>query len=148
MTSADTLKLQRAINAATNWGLKEDGRYGPETAEAYQYYINQQTPRSVPTPVPPAPKPWYLSRAVIGILVSVIAVIAERMGWMVDSNDLTVLVMQLLEVGGLALAFIGTVRRRAPIDGGLIVRGVRYANTTYPVPPDRPTDRPTGPFGF
>ncbi len=147
MTKADTLKLQRAINAEFGWGLREDGVYGPKTAEAYQYYLDQKTPRNVPTPAPAGAKPWYLSRSVIGILVSLIAVIAERMGWMVDSNDLTVLVMQLLEVGGLALAFLGTVRRRAPIDGSLVAPRVRYPTRTAPVPPDRPTDRPTGPFG-
>lgn len=148
MTSADTLKLQRAINAATNWGLKEDGRYGPETAEAYQYYLNQQTPRSVPTPVPPAPKPWYLSRAVIGIMVSVIAVITERMGWIVDADTLTTLAVQFSEVAGLALAFVGTVRRRAPIDHSLVAPGVRYTARAPQVPAERDSDRPAGPFGF
>ena len=148
MNMADTLKLQRAINAATNWGLKEDGRYGPETAEAYQYYINQQTPHSVPTPVPPAPKPWYLSRAVIGILVSVIAIVTDRIGWIVDANTLTTLVVQIAEVAGLALAFVGTVRRRAPIDSTLVAPGLQYPTRTPPVPPDHPADRPTGPFGY
>lgn len=146
MTSADTLKLQRAINAATNWGLKEDGRYGPETAEAYQYYINQQTPRSVPTPVPPAPKPWYLSRAVIGILVSVIAVITERMGWIVDADTLTTLAVQIAEVAGLALALVGTVRRRAPIDASLVAPGVRLPTRAAPMPAERDPHRSPGPF--
>lgn len=148
MTSADTLKLQRAINAATNWGLTEDGRYGPETAEAYQYYINQQTPRSVPTPVPPAPKPWYLSRAVIGILVSVIAVVTERMGWIVDADTLTTLAVQFAEVAGLALAFVGTVRRRNTIDNSLVAPGVRLPTRTHKVPSERNSNGPTpGPFG-
>lgn len=148
MTRAETLALQRAINAEFGWGLKEDGIYGPATAEAYQYYLNQNTPHNVPTPAPAGAKPWWQSRAVIGILVSLAAAITERMGWIVDADTLTTLAVQVLEVAGLALAFVGTVRRRAPIDGGLIVRGVRYANTTYPVPPDGPTDKPAGPFGY
>lgn len=148
MTSTETLKLQRAINAATNWGLKEDGRYGPETAEAYQYYINQQTPRSVPTPVPPAPKPWYLSRAIIGILVSVIAVVTERMGWIVDADTLTTLAVQIAEVAGLALAFVGTVRRRGPVDPSLVFPGVRFPTGAPKVPPERSSDKPAGPFGY
>ena len=148
MTRDETLALQRAINAEFGWGLREDGIYGPKTAEAYQYYLNQKTPRNVPTPVPGGAKPWWQSRAVLGILVSMIAVIAERVGWTVDANTLTNLAVQVAEVAGLALAFVGTVRRRAPIDGGLIVRGVRYADTTYPVPPDGPTDKPAGPFGY
>ena len=147
MTKADTLKLQRAINAEFGWGLREDGVYGPKTAEAYQYYLDQKTPRNVPTPAPGGAKPWWQSRAVIGLLVSLIAVIAERMGWTVNANELTTLLVQLAEVGGLALAFVGTVRRRAAIDSSLVAPGLRYPTRTPPVPPDRPTDRPTGPFG-
>ena len=148
MTKADTLKLQRAINAEFGWGLREDGVYGPKTAEAYQYYLDQKTPRNVPTPAPDGAKPWYLSRSVIGILVSLIAVIAERLGWTVNANELTSLLVQLAEVGGLALAFVGTVRRRATIDSSLVAPGLRYPTRTPPVPPDRPADRPTGPFGY
>ena len=148
MTRAETLALQRAINAEYGWGLREDGVYGPKTAEAYQYYLNQKTPRNVPTPAPAGAKPWWQSRAIIGVLVSLIAVITERMGWIVDANTLTTLAVQVAEVAGLALAFVGTVRRHAPIDGGLIVRGVRYANTAYPVSPDSPADKPAGPFGY
>ena len=148
MSKSETLALQRAINAEFGWGLREDGVYGPKTAEAYQYYLNQKTPRNVPTPAPAGAKPWWQSRAVIGVLVSLIAVITERMGWIVDANTLTTLAVQVAEVAGLALAFVGTVRRRAPVDGGLIVRGVRYANTAYPVSPDSSADKPAGPFGY
>ena len=148
MSKSETLALQRAINAEFGWALREDGVYGPKTAEAYQYYLNQKTPRNVPTPAPAGAKPWWQSRAIIGVLVSLIAVITERMGWIVDANTLTTLAVQVAEVTGLALAFVGTVRRRAPIDGGLIVRGVRYANTAYPVSPDSPADKPAGPFGY
>lgn len=144
MTSADTLKLQRAINAATNWGLKEDGRYGPETAEAYQYYINQQTPRSVPTPVPPAPKPWYLSRAVVGILVATAALVANFWGIEIDVEEATTLVVG---IGGLVMAFVGTIRRSSPIDPTLIAPGVRYPTGATKVPTERGADRPEGPFG-
>ncbi len=62
MSKSETLALQRAINAEFGWGLREDGIYGPQTAEAYQYYLNQKTPRNVPTPAPAGAKPWYLSR--------------------------------------------------------------------------------------
>ncbi len=143
MTRAEILSIQRQL------GLTPDGIYGPKTAAAYQRWLNESTVESMPTPAPPAAKPWYLSRAVIGILVSLIAVIAERMGWTVNANELTSLLVQLAEVGGLALAFIGTVRRRAPIDSGLIAPGVRYANTTYPVQPDDPdVSHLKGPFGY
>ncbi len=148
MSKSETLTLQRAINAEFGWGLREDGVYGPKTADAYQYYLNQKTPRNVPTPAPAGAKPWYLSRAVIGVLVSLIAVITERMGWIVDANTLTTLLVQLAEVLGLVLAFVGTVRRRAPIDSSLVAPGVRYTPRANPMPSDGTTDRPPGPFGY
>ena len=147
MTRAEILNLQRDL-AARGYPLKADGIYGPKTAAAYQDWLNQHTPQDVITPAPAAAKPWYLSRAIIGILVSAVAIFAERMGWMVDSNDLTVLVMQLLEVGGLALAFIGTVRRRAPIDSGLVAPSVRLPTRASQVRAERDGDKPSGPFGF
>ena len=149
MTKAEVLELQQAINAATNWGLEEDGIYGSDTAEAYQYYVNQATPHNVPTPVPAGSKPWYLSRAVIGSLVSLLAVITERMGWIVDANALTTLLVQFLEVGGLALAFVGTVKRRAPIDSTLVAPGVRLPTRAHKVSADNASVRGSkGPFGY
>ncbi len=148
MTRTEILTLQRAINAEFGWGLREDSIYGPQTAEAYQYYLNQKTPRNVPTPAPAGAKPWYLSRAVIGVLVSLIAVITERMGWIVDANTLTTLVVQVAEVAGLAMAFIGTVRRRQPIDPTLVAPGLRYPTRAPDLSPDGDSDRPPGPFGY
>ncbi len=148
MTRAEIITLQRQLKAAGYHITRIDGIYGPETATAYQAFLNYNTPKDVATPAPTAVKPWYLSRSVIGILVSLIAVITERMGWMVNSDELTILVMQLLEFGGLALAFIGTVRRRAPIDPSIVAPGVRYFNNAYPVPPDSQADKPAGPFGY
>ena len=143
MTRAEILSIQRQL------GLKADGIYGPQTAAAYQAWLNKNTVESMPTPAPPAAKPWYLSRAVIGILVSLIAVIAERMGWTVDANTLTTLLVQMAEVGGLAMALVGTVRRRAPIDSTLVAPGMRLPTRANTVSPDN-TDvsHLRGPFGF
>lgn len=141
MTRAEILSIQRQL------GLKQDGIYGPKTAAAYQQWLNSNTAPEMPTPAPPAAKPWYLSRAVIGILVSLIAVIAERAGWMIDANEATTILVQLFEVGGLALAFLGTVKRRAPIDSGLVAPGVRLPTRARPVPADGETNQP-GPFGY
>ena len=145
MTRAETLALQRAINAEFGWGLREDGVYGPKTAEAYQYYLNQKTPRNVPTPAPAGAKPWYLSRAIIGILVAGAALVAGYWGVEIDVEQATTLAAS---AGGLIVALVGTIRRRGPIDSTLIAPGVRYPTRTPPVPPDRPADRPTGPFGY
>ena len=147
MKQSDVLKLQLAINAETGWGLTEDGIYGPKTAEAYQYYLNQQTPHNVPTPVPAGVKPWYLSRAVLGILATAIAGLAGRLDYVIEAGALTDALLQVVEVGGLVVAFIGTIRRRAPIDSFLVAPGLRIPTRADPLPPDGPADRATGPFG-
>lgn len=146
MNRAEILNLQRDL-AARGYPLKTDGIYGPATAAAYQDWLNQNTPQDVVTPAPAAAKPWYLSRAVIGILVSLVAVITERMGWIVDANTLTTLVVQLAEVAGLALAFVGTVRRRSPIDSTLIAPSVRLPTRAGQVRADG-QDNKSGPFGY
>ena len=147
MTRAEIITLQRQLKAAGYHITRIDGIYGPETATAYQAFLDYNTPKDVVTPAPAAAKPWYLSRAVIGILVSAVAVIAERAGWMVDSDELTILVMQLLEFGGLALAFVGTIRRKSSIDPTLVAPGRRLNSRPCPLPTNGETDKP-GPFGY
>lgn len=146
MTRTEIRTLQHDLKAR-GYPLQVDGVYGPKTASAYKAWLDDNTAPSMSTPVPPAAKPWYLSRAVIGVLVSLIAVITERMGWIVDANTLTTLIVQLAEVAGLVLAFVGTVRRRAPIDGTLVVAGLRLPTRASQVPADGETNQP-GPFGY
>lgn len=142
MTRTEALEIQRQL------GLKQDGIYGPKTAAAYQRWLDSNTVPSMPTPAPAPAKPWYLSRAVIGILVSLIAVITERMGWIVDANTLTTLIVQLAEVLGLALAFVGTVRRRGSIDPTLVAFGVRLPTRARQVRADSQANKQPGPFGY
>lgn len=145
MTRAEIKALQQSLNQQ-GFDLVVDGRYGQKTRDAYAAYLDRDP--EVPTQVPPAPIPWYLSRSILGILASLIAVIAERMGWTVDANELTTLLVQLLEVGGLAVAFVGTVRRRAPIDSTLVAPGMRVTTRAHKVPADSQANKPTGPFGY
>lgn len=79
MTKSEIITIQRQLNAA-GWSVKIDGVYGPETHDAYQAWLNANTPESMPTPAPAAAKPWFLSRAVIGILVSMAALAANVWG--------------------------------------------------------------------
>lgn len=138
MTRTETLEIQRQL------GLKQDGIYGPKTHDAYQAWINENTVESMPTPAPAAAKPWYLSRSVVGILVSMAALAANFWGWEIDVEEATTLAFG---AGGLLVALVGTLRRRAPIDGSAIAPGVRYQRPTT-VPPDRRRGGSTGPFGY
>lgn len=143
MTKDETFKIQRQLKAA-GMKVEEDGIWGPETHDAYQAWLNANTPSTMPTPAPAAAKPWYLSRAVVGILVATAALVANFWGIEIDVEEATTLVVG---IGGLVMALIGTVRRSAPIDPTLIAPGVRYPTGAAKVPTKRGADRPEGPFG-
>ena len=139
MTKTETLEIQRQL------GIKPDGIYGPQTEAAYQAWLNANTVESMPTPAPAAAKPWYLSRAVIGIMIAGVALVANYWGVEIDVEKAT----ELAVTGaGLALAFVGTVRRRAPIDSSVVAPGVRIPQRAPKVPPERSSDKPAGPFGY
>lgn len=143
MTKSEIITIQRQLNAA-GWSVKIDGVYGPETHGAYQAWLNANTPESMPTPAPAAAKPWFLSRAVIGILVSMAALAANVWGWEIDVEEATTLAVG---AGGLLMALVGTLRRRAPIDGSVLAPGVRFSSAAK-VSPDRRRGGSTGPFGY
>lgn len=129
-----------------------DGWYGEKTRRAYQQYLDAldaQTPSVTPAP----DKPWWVSRAVIGSGVTIIASLAGVAGWAVDAGALTDLVVSLLTLGFGALAFIGTVKRK----GG--IRGVDKAGRVDPrvstdqqlrmgVPPRSDVEADTRQIGF
>ena len=150
MTKSEVTALQREINKEAVYQLTVDGIYGPKTATAYHWYIKQHTPRQIPTPVPPAPKPWWQSRTIWGLIATIVAGLAGRYGFEVDSEGLTNVLLQIIEAVGLALAFVGTIRRSAPVDGTLVAPGVRLPGGTAGVPPKSETDiqHLRGPFGY
>ncbi|MBP6733623.1 MAG: hypothetical protein KA142_02830 [Chromatiaceae bacterium] len=144
MTRAEIIALQQSLNQQ-GFDLVVDGRYGQKTRDAYTAYLDRDP--EVPTQVPPAPIPWYLSRSILGILATAIAGILGRSGILVDAGELTNVLLQVVEVGGLLLAFVGTVKRRAPI-APLGSPGVCPAARTDNVRPRRPADKQDGPFGY
>lgn len=141
MTKQEVAALQREINDTCGFKLVVDGIYGPKTAEAYQYYINQFTPRRITTPVPLAQKPWWTSRAIMGLIASGLALLAARWDWQINEDSLTQLLLEVAQFAGLVMAFIGTVRRRAPIDAGAVLPGVRLPGGSAGVPSASETDR-------
>ena len=115
MTRAEIIAIQSEL------GVKADGIWGPKTAAAYAARMAQDAPQA-PVAMPPVSKPWWQSRAVLGLLASVLAMIAGRFGFEVNDGQITDLLLKAVELGGLALAAWGTVRRSAPIDPTLVAR--------------------------
>lgn len=137
MTKAEVVALQQSLNRQ-GFNLVVDGRYGKKTQDAYAAYLDRDP--AVPTVVPPAPKPWYLSRSMIGLLATLLASLAKNSGYLVDAGELTNVILQVVEVGGLVLAFLGSLRRAAPIDGTVVAFGLRLPPRASKVQPERPPD--------
>lgn len=139
MTRAEIIAIQSEL------GVKADGIWGPKTAAAYAARMAQDAPQA-PVIMPPVSKPWWQSRAVLGLLASVLAMIAGRMGWSIDDGQITDLLLKTVELGGLVLAAWGTVRRSAPIDPTLVAR-VGTRDLRLPVRSHgTPDDDPRGVF--
>ena len=135
MTRSEIIAIQFEL------GVKADGIWGPKTAAAYAARMAQDAPQA-PVAMPPVSKPWWTSRAVLGMLASVLAMIAGRFGFEVNDGQITDLLLKAVELGGLALAAWGTVRRSAPIDPTLVARvgtrDVRLPVRTHGTPDDDP----------
>ena len=69
MTRAEIIAIQ------TELGVQADGIWGPVTAAAYAARMAHEAP-GAPVALPPVSKPWWTSRAVLGLLASVLAMIA------------------------------------------------------------------------
>ena len=155
MNRAEIRYLQKQLNAAGYGPLVDDGIYGAKTAAAYaRFEARQDLPAiemhgervAVEPPLAEPAKPWWTSRAVLGLLASVLAMIAGRFGWSIDDGQITDLLLKVVELGGLALAAWGTVRRSAPIDPTLVAR-VGTRDVRLPVRSHRTADSdPRGAF--
>jgi hypothetical protein len=71
------------------------------------------------------PKPWYLSRSLIGVLVVAAAQLARLAGWDVDTQALTDALVDLITLIGLVLAYVGRVKATRPISRKQVLPGVR-----------------------
>ena len=115
MTRSEIIAIQ------TELGVQADGIWGPITAAAYAARMAQDAPQA-PVAMPPVSKPWWQSRAVLGLAASGLALLASRWGYQVDDAHLTSLLMEIVQFAGLVLAFFGTVTRQGPIDPTLVAR--------------------------
>lgn len=143
MSRDEILALQQSLNqsgfAQQTLGepLTEDGIYGRNTDRAYRAWLDRD--ESVPTVAPEPAKAWWQSRAILGLLASMLAMIAGRFGWEVNDGQITDLLLKIVEIGGLALAAWGTIRRNAPIDSTLVAR-VGDRDFRLPVQPNGKTN--------
>lgn len=68
----------------------------------------------------PENKKWWQSKTIIGIVVSLIGIVAPKLGLDLDSGQLTEIATQAMSLGGLILAAIGRATAKAPIAAKVI----------------------------
>jgi hypothetical protein len=122
--------------------LAEDGIYGPDTDRVYTEWLNGNN--VMPSVTPEPAKPWWQSRAIIGLLTVGLAWAAGKMGWLIDDEQITQILLAVLEAVGLVVAAIGTVRRQAPIDPTLVARLPHGRDVRLPVRAERKTPGGSG----
>ncbi|NCU26685.1 hypothetical protein EOM86_08195 [Candidatus Nomurabacteria bacterium] len=120
------MELQKSLNESgfafqtIGEPLDEDGIYGPNTDHVYRAWLDRDT--SVPTVSPTPAKPWWTSRAILGLSATIIAMIAGQFGFEVENEQITQVLLQAVELGGLIVATWGTIRRKGQIDPTLVAR--------------------------
>lgn len=123
LTRDDVRRIQEHLTLLGFADLVLDGVWGPKTAAAYDAYLSTSTASAVVTP--PASKPWWTSRALLGALATIIASVLGVAGYAVESAQITDVLVSLATLVAGVLALVGTLRRRAPIDPDLVLPGVR-----------------------
>jgi hypothetical protein len=147
VTSNEIYDLQKQLNEiglsflVLGKPLIEDGIYGPNTDRVYTEWLDRDS--VMPSVTPEPAKPWWQSRAIIGLFAAVLAGAAHAMGLEIGSEEITAILLSLVEFVGLGLAMWGTIRRQAPIDPTLVMRLPGRGDVRLPVRPERQT--PGGP---
>ena len=119
MTRSDIIELQTRLSELGYRPGPVDGWYGEQTQRAYQQYLSDQN-GSIPNLAPATQKPWYLSRAVLGAMATIIASGAGIAGWVVDAGHLADILSSMATLVFGVLAFVGTIQRKGEIRRGKI----------------------------
>ena len=145
-TPEEIAELQTKLKEQ-GFDIEVDGKYGPETRDAYAAYLDRDT--QVPTLVPPAPIPWWTSKTAIFILATIGVSLAALFGVELDKQNLVEALTALATLVTSILALYANSRRRDPLDSTLIMPGVRI-KTSGGVPAQGKSDSgsPPGPFGY
>jgi hypothetical protein len=147
VTSNEIYDLQKRLNEVgmsflvLGEPLVEDGIYGKKTKDVYKAWLDRDSVMPSVTPTPA--KPWWQSRAVLGLLTVGLAWAAGKAGWLIDDEQITQILLHVMEAVGLIVAAIGTARRSAPIDPTLVMR-LPNRDVRLPVRPERKTPGGSG----
>lgn len=149
-SSSETRALQRKLNLEGFGPIAEDGVFGPQTQAALE-----QRELAL-AEMPPPPKPWWASRAMLGALATILVSVLGLAKHGVTAETLTELLVQATTLLAGILALVGTLKRTRPIDRRLLPERQRL-RASAKLPPDLSSGRgragsgepgKPGPFGY
>ena len=125
-------RIQNDINESGFGSVNTTGLYDQETNDAYSEMLRLSSIggafQTIPTPEPL--KPWWTSRAVIGSISTIIVGISGMIGWSLDLQGTTEIMLAIATLISGLISYIGTIQRKAPIDVSLIAPGFRISGNS------------------
>lgn len=115
MTKREIYELQVKLNELGYGPIEEDSQYGKNTESAYRRYLDDLDP-NVPTVIPPPEQKWWMSKALIASVATVLVSLIGLFGYEVDAQFATQMILSVITLVTGMLSVIGTVKRKGAID--------------------------------
>lgn len=133
MNTDQVKRIQIEINNSGIDSIAVDGVYGPKTESAYKELMRLSSIGGMfeEVPVPVAAKPWWTSRALIGGISTILVGLAGLAGWSIDTSGTTEIIFSIATLVAGILSYVGTIKRKAPIDSTLVAPGVRISEEGF-----------------
>jgi peptidoglycan hydrolase-like protein with peptidoglycan-binding domain len=115
MTRDEIIILQIKLNQLGYGPIQVDGQYGKNTENAYRRYLDELDP-NVPTVIPPPEQKWWMSKALIASVATVLVSLIGLFGYEVDAQFATQMILSVITLVTGMMSVIGTVKRKGAID--------------------------------
>jgi peptidoglycan hydrolase-like protein with peptidoglycan-binding domain len=109
------LDLQKRLNELGYGPLEEDGKYGSRTAEAFKLYQDEIDP-DTPTVIPTPQQKWWTSKRFLGGVGTILVGILGILGYSVEAEALTQILVALVTLGTGTISLIGALRENGEVD--------------------------------
>jgi hypothetical protein len=109
------LNLQKRLNELGYGPLKEDGIYGKNTAAAFEAYQDEIDP-DTPTVIPAPQQKWWTSKRFLGGVGTILVGILGILGYSVEAEALTQILVALVTLGTGTISLIGALRENGEVD--------------------------------
>jgi peptidoglycan hydrolase-like protein with peptidoglycan-binding domain len=115
MNKDEIIILQTKLKQLGYGPLEVDGQYGKNTENAYRRYLDDLDP-NVPTVIPAPEQKWWMSKALIGGIATVLVSLIGVFGYEIDAQFATQMILSIITLVTGIISVIGTLKRKGTID--------------------------------